>query len=401
MGIKDWFRDSGSDFEEESGGKMIELSAKIKEHKDSKRRVVIIIAASVAVLALLFTVLIRIQSYSDYKVTGSFEVTDSGSGDYLEFNGCLVHYSADGIAGIDRQGNELWQQTFEMQNPLVDVCGDSLAIAEKEGTQVYIFSSAGKKGEIATQYPVLDVSVSAQGITAVTMSDGNAARIICCSTDGEVLVESKASIGETGYPLDCAISEDGSRLLVSYLVPGETLTSRLVCYRFQEDGVASGDLAVYDESFPDLLIPSVSFMGEHAIAAGDGKLIFFDAGQDMNKNKELDFEETIVSLLKDSAHIALILRSEDGESAYHLKICNPGGNEIASVNLDSGFERAEFHSGKVILYSGQSCAIYDTKGKELFRGDFSEDVLHVYPLGGLNRYLVVLKDSVQTVRLVK
>lgn len=390
--------------QEDTGGKLIELSARLDAHRRKKRRTVLWIVLVVVFAAMLFFVLYYRESYSNYKVLDKYTRGDGGSGSYTELNGTLIRYSADGVTGMDKAGNELWSEAYEMQTQIVSSCGDSFAISEKEGNHIYVFSSEGKTGEITTTYPIQSISVSSQGITVAIMHEGQQSMIYCYDREGNILVESKASLSDTGFPLSCAISEDGTRLLVSYVKIGDCVTSKIVCYRFGEKDKKSGDYTILEETYDDLLISMVYFVGNYTCAAvGDGKVLFYSGSEKMTLEKELSFEEEIVSVAHDSENFALVLqeKSESGVSHYGLTLLDKDGNKKMSAEYEGEFTSVDLRDGQIILLNDTKCAIYTDSGRKIFDGEFSESVAEVFPLGGLNRYFIVTKDSMETIRLVK
>ena len=54
----------------------------------------------------------------------------------MPFAGHLLTYSKDGAGCMDIKGNAVWNQTFEMQNPIVDVCNDVVAIGDNKGSTI-------------------------------------------------------------------------------------------------------------------------------------------------------------------------------------------------------------------------------------------------------------------------
>ena len=47
----------------------------------------------------------------------------------LGLDGKVVSYSNDGISCMDSKGNAIWNQTYEMQSPIIDICEDYTVIA--------------------------------------------------------------------------------------------------------------------------------------------------------------------------------------------------------------------------------------------------------------------------------
>ncbi len=52
---------------------------------------------------------------------------------------------------------------------MINVCQDSLAIADRNGTDVMIFNQTGMQGQVQTLLPIRQISVSQQGVLAVLL----------------------------------------------------------------------------------------------------------------------------------------------------------------------------------------------------------------------------------------
>ncbi len=117
----------------------------------------------------------------------------------------MIKYSKDGISCVDSENNLVWSQTYNMQDPVINVCQDSLAIADRNGTDVMIFNQTGMQGQVQTLLPIRQISVSQQGVLAVLLEDGDTSRVNLYAKDGSQIVESKFELSETGYPLRIAL----------------------------------------------------------------------------------------------------------------------------------------------------------------------------------------------------
>lgn len=71
------------------------------------------------------------------------------------------------------KGEVLWSTTYSMQTPVADFCGTTAAVAEQQGTQVFVFNADGLMGQFDTTLPILKVKVAKQGVVAVVLQDSN------------------------------------------------------------------------------------------------------------------------------------------------------------------------------------------------------------------------------------
>ena len=50
---------------------------------------------------------------------------------------------------------------------MVDICGDYIAVADKNSNDVYIYNQDSNQGKVTTNFPIVKVEVAEQGVMAV------------------------------------------------------------------------------------------------------------------------------------------------------------------------------------------------------------------------------------------
>ena len=88
------------------------------------------------------------RTFETYEVVRSFERVDTLTTQYTEFLGYVLKYGRDGISCVDSGNHLVWSQTYNMQHPIVDICRNSAAVAEENGTEAMIFDETGIQGKI-------------------------------------------------------------------------------------------------------------------------------------------------------------------------------------------------------------------------------------------------------------
>ena len=48
----------------------------------------------------------------------------------LAFDGTVLSYSKDGVSCTDKNGKNVWNQTYEMQNPIIRTCQKTVAVGD-------------------------------------------------------------------------------------------------------------------------------------------------------------------------------------------------------------------------------------------------------------------------------
>ena len=115
--LKEKYEAAQSDFEK-----------KIRRHRRAiLYRIIIGIAILVALLASAYYNYQKMV-YTDYDVLRKIQYTEASNAKYLKFSQNVLRYSQDGASAFSIGSDMIWNETFEMQNPIVDVCRDYVAI---------------------------------------------------------------------------------------------------------------------------------------------------------------------------------------------------------------------------------------------------------------------------------
>ena len=190
---------------------------KIRRHRQSKLRFFCITMGIILFVVLSFLLYHTLRVYTHYTIKETMERTESSASVTLQIGENLVSYSKDGASCVDVNGNKIWNQTYEMQKPIVGLTAESIAITDYNGRNIYVMNSEKILGTISTNMPVKNVAVSENGIVAAIMEDGSTTWIYLYDAKGNVLVYFKTKMNNSGYPIAVALSPDAMLMAVSYL----------------------------------------------------------------------------------------------------------------------------------------------------------------------------------------
>lgn len=379
-----------------------ELQGKINKHgKHNIGRVIVIVAALLAAIIGTYLILTH-QTYSQVKVTSTDEDEGAGENQYVEYNGGYLKYGRDGASLVDKSGDESWNQPYQMQNPIVEITGESAAIADNGGNSIVVLDKSGLKGEMETLLPIEKISVSEEGVVAALMKDETAPSVICYDATGNVLVEHKASVSSTGYPLDVAISKDGYTMAVSYLYIEETeYKGRIIYYNFGEEGQGKTDNIIGETEMPESIIPSVYFINNNtSVAIGDGSFMIHKEVSDNEGLKTYKLDKTIASTFHTKKYIGFLLQNS-GSKGYELRVYNLKGKVVMSENVRTRYSNIKMIGRQIYMYEGERMSIYSLNGVKHFEGNVNETIISVFPAWGINKYRMISADGFKVVRLVR
>lgn len=379
-----------------------DIEEQIKQHKlRFRRRVIIITVAVLAAIAGVY-LLIHLQTYTETSVIDTYASKGAVNNSYEEFKGGVLKYSRDGIAYLNQKGEEQWNQPYQIKNPFIDVCGESAALADKGGNDIMIFQKDGLKGEIQTTLPIEKIAVSKQGIVSVILKNETAPKVMCYDTAGNVLVEHKASLSGSGYPVDVALSENGEVMLVSYLFTQDgKITSKVVFYNFGETGDEKAEHQVAAKDYEGTIMPAVFFMKSNTAAVvGDDKLVIYKGLDAPEEQAAVDIKKEIKSVFHNERYIGMVLKNE-GKEGYELRLYNASGRQVMSKDFTGDYNQVKLSGSQVIMYDGKKCSIFLRTGIQKFEGEMRTNILEMFPITGVNKYIVMNTDGMEIIRLVK
>ena len=361
-----------------------------------------LIAAVVVALAVGVYLLINLQTYTSARVLDTYTVSGASGSAYEQFADGVLKYSRDGISYLNQHGEEMWNQPYQMKNPVVDVNGSSAAVADKGGNAVLVFNEEGVRGETQTNLPIERVRVSEQGIVSVILTDENEARVLCYDAAGNLLVENKTSMNGTGYPLDVALSPDGETMQVLYLyTEAGAVKSRVIYYNFGESGEEKTDHLVAQMEYEDTVMASGFFMDENiSVAVGDNRLTIYRGGNVPEETENIEIKKQIKSVFHNEKYIGMVLKNE-GKEGYELRLYNTRGQVAMSENFTGDYSHVKLCGSQVIMYDGKNCSIFTRGGIRKFDGEMNSNILEIFPVPGVNKYIVMNENGLEVVRLVK
>lgn len=379
-----------------------EMNAKIHRHR---RRILLLTALVVILLLVTVTgtyIYIQTKGYTGYEVINFSERKDSAGTSFASFRGNVIKYGKDGAACLDTENHMIWNQTYEMQAPMVDICEGYAAIADKKGEHVYIMDQEGPCGGIKTTMPIQRVQVANQGTVALLMEQDGTSYIHVYDKEGNFLAGGELHTQNTGYPLDISISNDGRKLAASLLdVNDGNVKTTIIFYNFDSVGKNEIDNIVGRYSYEDLVVPKLEFLTNDVMAAfGTGKVMLFQGEQKPQVKKEISLKKEIRSIFYNEAYFGLVFGTEDEKNPYVFQVYDLKGNAVLSKDFGMEYQEIGFlGNDEICIRNELECAIYTLWGIEKFHGNFEENIWKVMSAGKLRDYIFWTEGKTQKIRL--
>lgn len=378
-------------------------------NKKQNKRTFKIVISIIILIALVFSIYIFYsiahKSYSTYKTLSSTERADSNTVKYLKYGNKLLKYSRDGASALDNKGNVIWNSTYDMKEPKADICGDYVAVADIGSKNLYVFDNKGKAGKVETLLPILQVKVAKQGVVAVLLQDKNANIISIYypyDTSKPLLNDLKTST-EDGYPIDIDISEDGTKLVTSYLSTKNGVTENAVTfYSFSEVGENAINNIVGMFVYKQVIVPKVEFITNNIVCAfAENKFTLYSMKEQPKTIYEETFKSEIRSIFYDEERIGFILENLEGSEKYKILVYDLKGKKILDKTVDYDYENVAIYGNDIIFKTNLECYILRVNGNEKFHGTFDKNISYIYPMNKLNKYYLIDDVNIKEIKLME
>ena len=379
-----------------------ELIIKKRYRRRQQKKTIMIVAVLVTLIISGTYLLLSSQSYSNVSTTKTYTNAGSDNNSYLAFADGILRYSSDGVVYMNKRNTVLWNQPYQIQNPMIEATSESFAIADQGGTTIMVFTKNGLKGEIATSLTIEKIAVSEQGIVSAILKDGKEPKVVSYDATGNILVEHDVDINETGYPIAVAMSPNANLLGVSYLsVQNNVLNDKVIYYNFGTVGQDKTNNVVATVDYTDTIMPTIYFVNKDtSILVGSDRFVINTGAQIPEEKKTIQLKKEIKSTFHTDKYIGFVLKNTESTD-YELRIYNMSGREVMSTNFSGEYSNVKMVGKEVIMYEGSRACIYGLNGIQKFRGRLTMDAEDIIPVLGINKYLLINPNETQIVRLVK
>lgn len=378
-------------------------------YRKERRRVVLhmiarvlIAAAAIAAVGILIYYQIQVGTYSRSMLTQITEVESTSGTQYLMLGNRIVSYSRDGISCMSMDGTQVYNVTFEMQQPLEARAGDVLALADYNGSQIYIFSATEEMGSVSTSLPIRKISVAENGEVAAIMDDQDTTWIYIYSADGETIAYFKTTMAQSGYPIDVAISPDGSLVAVSHLLASsDGVDSSIAFYNFGGVGANSVENNVSGFNYGDEVFPYIRFLNDSTcIAVSDNRIAFYTGSEIPQSGGDVMLSSQVIGVWSNHRYLAVLLQDATGEEQYNMKVYGTNGSVAGDWAFSMDYSQIQLAGDRIYMNNAQECMIYTVSGVQKYSGTFTEDVRYLIPsTTSRTRHAVVTDTGICEMRL--
>lgn len=370
------------------------------DEKKQRNKIIICVAAALAagvVIIIIHKLYDRNRVYDSYKVEYNIDVEDNADNKYYAFGTGVLKFSSDGISYIS-EGKEVWNHGFEIKNPVMDICGNYIAISEEGTNDISIYGINGEQLQVSASYPVKSLEVSRQGVVAAVMSDDSAQYIELIAKDGTQIAIGRTVLQGDGYPIAISLSGDATKVAASYLAvtSGEAQT-RIVFYNYSEVGQNETDRIVGGfNDFNNSIVPDIEFVNDNTVAAiGDNVFAVYNIKETPSEVTKVKVKDEIKSVVYNENYIAMIIKEDDKDI---LNVYNMKGKKVLSKSIDFHYTGIKLAKENIILYNDTQCKVISAKGVVKFDYNFGMGITSLVPLDDIT-YIIVSGGNIQKITL--
>ena len=379
------------------------MSSMLARHRQLKLYTVLFVLAGVAVVAVISYIGWKNKVYTDYEIIQQNVWERSSEAKSMNLGGTLFTYSNDGMSCTDTKGKIIWNQTYEMQNPMIRTCQKTVAVGDYNGRSIYVSDTQGTLGTIETTMPIRDFCVSSNGIVAAVLDDSKVTAIYLYSAKekGKALAYFKTTMSKSGYPIAIDISDDGCQVAVSYIKAEDgKVSSSIGFYNFSAVGQNYTDNLVSGYGYSGAVVPLIHFMGNDTVfAVADNRLMFFRGKQKPESLADILISEEIQSVFYDDKHVGLVFYNTAADTTYRVEIYDTNAKKVSEIAFDMEYNDILFDQSGVIIYNESECIIYDWDDRLKYQGAFKDQVTCFIPGGNIARHTLITDDTIQLIEL--
>ena len=379
-----------------------ELNEQIRAHRKKIVRRIIEIILLVVILVVAVELLYALRSFDSYEVRNSVERGTSGTTQFADFNGYIIEYNNDGIACVTHSREFIWNQSFEMVTPKVAMCQDYLAVYDMGGKDIYILSKSGLEKQIETTSPIQTVCVAEQGTIAVLMREDAEAQVKLFDKKGEELANGKFYGDKGGFPIDIALSHDGTKLAVDMIdVSKGEVSTTISFYNFGTVGQSEIDNNVGTYTYEGILIPDVEYVSDaRLLAIGTGKILIYEGKQKPELAQEIVVEEEIQSYFHNDKYVGIVYDNAEVENSWHVKVMDMKGNVTMENDISIPYDNIEFLSNNEICVTNETaCEIFTIHSIKKFSYTFDKRLYKIIAGDGAQNYTFIFENTTEEVKL--
>lgn len=334
------------------------------------------------------------------------EKSETGLNEELVYN-----ITADGIKTYSLTGDELWKDTFSIKDFVVIQRSPYFAVGGRQGKEVVVFNSNGRKADIKTQHPIQHFSLNEKGWVAIIQGSETSYIVTIYDDKGRKVCERITPISNEGYPVSVEISPDCSRVIISYVSVDEPkVVSILKAINLNDNQTQEIDNIEYGYRQEHNLVYEIEFISDDIwVSIGDKMLKWYTLeGDEMGKVDDLSlvyrpyvaqipsFGEGYLPVIETNKPTQNIVHRQDKIAYFNEK-----GEKTFNKDIEDGISYFYSDNNGIIIQVGNLFEGYNRLGNIAFRYKAATDVSKLIYNPKLKKGIVVNKENIVLIGPIK
>lgn len=354
-------------------------------------RLCTIVAVFAVMLALFINIVII--PHTTYRTYSDLEFDTGGEYRMYAYGSDILLLNNNGIKMVDNKGNDKWSQTYTLTNPMIDISGEYLLLADLDGNNTLnLFDTDGNN---LLTYPIDSDILSAKI---------NKSRLVAAAVDeegykGSVVVYNKKAqeifkwnSGE-GYVTDIDISNDGK-----YVAVAQMMSDRDEVYsKIHVLNISNGQEAANIEC-DSSLIAKVNFdKHDNIIAVGENKVFGYSKKGRQNYAIDLAGKSPQTYDISNGNYLVFLCRDSRGNSV--LEIYSLSGKLLGSYNSSYELKNISVCGSNIVASTSRNLLYLSYRGKLKKTVEISHDIMSLGIYGNNRNVLVLGGNKADIIRI--
>lgn len=381
---------------EEKGSALKRVNKRVRARNVSALYKALIVLLIIAGGLTAYFIYEKTKIFETYDVASSIPRVSSENVKITDFNGNLLTYSKDGASSMTPDGKLLWNRMFDMQNPMISICGDTVAFADYGGSTVLVQNEDGTEGSIETDMPIRKIAVSSGGYVAAVLEDSDVTWIFMYDMNGTEIAKFRTTMEKSGYPVDIDVSPNGELVVVSFFyLDYNEVKSKVAFYNFGAVGQNQIDNLVSAYNYSDTLVPTVRFLNsEIAYSLSENRLCIYSGNHIPVSISDMFITDEILSVYNTEKNVGIIYRNTAGETKYRFELYDSSGKCVLNIPFDFDYSGVSFGYDSVVIYGDTNVLISNYSGEIRYQGNYEEPVLLAMPTQVPSKFVFVTEKTV-------
>ncbi len=244
--------------------------------------------------------------------------------------------------------------------------------------------------------------MAGQGVVALITQNEITNLIEIYDKEGTNIAMGQTVLSGDGCPLDISISNDGTKLAVSYVyLKNNMARTKVIFYNYSGVGKnEAGRIVGGFENYEESIISKVEFVTNDIVAAfGDDILTIYNMEEKPSVMEEIKIDREIESIAYNSKYILLTFKSENAVNQHILNVYDLNGKRILDTTIEFSYTDIQLQNNMIILNNSEQMYMLSVDNVKKYEGKINEGIVKVIPTKTENRFIIITNEEAEEIKL--